>query len=126
MNKTQIMKLHYAGPRRNVGFTFFAAKNGEPVAEFRRIFLYEIDAEFILARLRLKYPLPDPESGERVESFDPCWENPVPKAVWAAIAEELQSIRPRDEAEADFRNAFGQWLQEALEVGDYVTVSGNL
>lgn len=121
-----ILKLHYEGPRRNVGFTFFAAKNQEPVAQFRQLFLYEIDAERILALIRPKYPLTDPESGESLSSFDPCWDNPIPKAVWLTILDELHAIPPQDEPEAAFLTHFKHWLQQALEVGDYVTISGNL
>lgn len=122
----QILKLHYTGPRRNIGFTFFAAKNAEPIAQFRQLFLYEIDAECILTLIRPKYPLTDPESGEWVESFDPCWDNPIPKTAWLTILDELHALQPRDEPEAAFLTAFKQWLQQALNLGDYVTVSGNL
>lgn len=122
----QILKLDYAGPRRNIGFTFFAAKNEEPLARFRRIFMYEIDAESILALVRPKYPLTDPESGQRSESFDPCWDNPIPKTVWLTILDELHALQPQDEREAAFLAEFKKWLQQALDIGDYVTISGNL
>ena len=122
----QILKLHYTGPRRNIGFTFFAAKNAEPITQFRQLFLYEIDAELILTLIRPKYPLPNPESGENLEKFDPCWDNPIPKTIWLTILNELQNLQPQDEPQATFLNEFKQWLQQALNIGDYVTVSGNL
>lgn len=123
---TRVMKLHYNGPSRNVGFDFCPSILGGEDLDDRCVFMYEEDAEFLISKLRGRYPLIDPRSGEVQEKFDPCWDNPIPRGVWLDIADELEAFRPEMANEAEFVQTFARWLRQALEVGDYVTVTGNL
>ncbi|WP_172200862.1 hypothetical protein [Saccharibacillus qingshengii] len=122
----QVLKLRYLGPRRGVGFEFYPVRNGERAAGIRPVFLHEIDAEFVIALIRGRYPLTDPETGEKAEAFDPCWDNAIAKPIWQDICEELKRMLPEDPEEQAFVRTFTEWLQTALEAGDYVTVAGNL
>ncbi len=122
----RIMKLRYDGPSRNIGFDFCPSlASGEDLDDLC-IFIYEDDAEFVISKLRGRYPLIDPARGELQEKFDPCWDNPIPRPVWLEIADELEALRPEEQDEAEFVRTFAKWLRQALEVGEYVTVTGNL
>lgn len=122
----RVMKLRYDGPSRNVGFDFCPSSLSGEDLDDRCVFMYEEDAEFVISKLRGRYPLIDPQSGEVQEKLDPCWDNPIPRAVWLEIADELEALRPEQQDEAEFVRTFARWLRQALEVGDYVTVTGNL
>ncbi|QDH20242.1 hypothetical protein [Saccharibacillus brassicae] len=122
----RVLILRYAGPRRGVGFEFYPVRDGERAPEIRSVFLHEIDAEFVIALIRTQYPLTDPETGQLAQAFDPCWDNAVPKPVWREILEELNRLAPADPEEKAFVRTFADWLNEALEAGDFITVAGNL
>ncbi|NGZ77047.1 hypothetical protein [Saccharibacillus alkalitolerans] len=122
----RVMKLRDAASAHGIGFEFYPARGGDPVPGFQSVFLYETDAEFVISRIRSRYPLVDPENGESVEAFDPCWDNPVPAKIWEEIVRELEALRPVDPAEAAFVREFARWAREALEAGEYVTIVGNL
>ncbi|OWA33384.1 hypothetical protein B9G55_22190 [Saccharibacillus sp. O16] len=122
----RVMKLHYNGPSRNVGFDFCPSSGSDNDPVERCIFIYEDDAEFVISKLRGRYPLIDPENGELQEKFDPCWDNPIPREVWLEIADELEALRIDDPQEAEFVRTFCRWLREALSTHDHVTVTGNL
>ncbi|WP_434749946.1 hypothetical protein [Paenibacillus amylolyticus] len=128
-SKIPVLVYRYKGPERNIGFTLSPLYENEDIYEIRHedmLFIYDEDFEYIRPAINRVFPLTDLRSGEELQAFDPCWDNPIPKEAWAGILAELEQ---REAAEAEmqlFLDSFTAWVRNVLELADGIEITGNL
>lgn len=124
-----VLLYGYAGPRRNIGFTFsrynLNMEEGGSAPE-EMLFIYEEDFEYLKPAVARVFPVANPFTGEEQTSLDPCWENPIPKSLWESILSELEQQRVRDSELQDFLNQFISWARNHLRTADGIEITGNL
>ncbi len=131
--KSSIPQLiyRYAGPNNNPGYFFIAVneaeeQQGKQQDNEQKLFIYSDDFEVILPLVKAQYPLTDEHTGEHYESFDPCWDNPIPSAVWVNILAELDQLTAENEDQRIFIDQFIAWIKSKLEDADMIIVEGTL
>lgn len=124
-----VLLYQYQGPERNVGFTLsplYLHDAAEPDLE-HMLFIYDEDFIHIRPAIDKVFPLTDPLTGEEMEGFDPCWDNPILKDVWVRILEELDQQQMIAESELQgFLNQFTSWVKIWLDSADGIEITGNL
>ncbi|WP_341280796.1 hypothetical protein [Paenibacillus sp. FSL H8-0537] len=119
------MKYRYSGPKNGIGYSFSPIRYDEAAAN-NRIFIYDEDFSDMLPFIQKKYPLADIRTGEIYAAFDPCWDNPIPKAVWEQVIQELDALSVEDPGQLAFIHSFTAWVREVLEQADEIVIYGNL
>ncbi|MNJ47482.1 hypothetical protein D3C77_426400 [compost metagenome] len=129
MNSTiPVLLYQYNGPRRNIGFILsplYLHDAAEPDPE-HMLFIYDEDFIYIRPVIDKAFPLTDPLTGEEMEVFDPCWDNPILNDVWMRILEELDQQLIGDPELRVFLNQFTSWVKIWLESADGIEITGNL
>jgi hypothetical protein len=128
-SKIPVLLYQYDGPERNIGFTLSPLYLNEDIREIRQedmLFIYDEDFKHIRPAINRVFPLTDPESGEELQSFDPCWDNPMVKEVWVGILAELEQVEVVEPELRVFLDSLTTWIQKVLESADGIEVTGNL
>ncbi|WP_145046692.1 hypothetical protein [Paenibacillus xylanexedens] len=123
-----VLIYRYQGPRRNIGYTLspFYLKEQPEVSMDNMLFIYAVDFDYIQPFLEKHFPLIDAFTGESMEKFDPCWDNPLMKETWLMILEDLEQ-HPVEELELrSFIERFTSWIRKHVHQADGIEVSGNL
>ncbi|KQO18397.1 hypothetical protein [Paenibacillus sp. Leaf72] len=120
------MKYRYNGPKNGIGYSFSPVRYEDAEPANNRIFIYEEDFSDMLPYIQQKYPLADIRTGEIYAAFDPCWGNPLPKAVWEQVVQELDALSLEDPGQLAFIHSFTAWVREVLVQADEIVVYGNL
>lgn len=123
-----VLLYQYRGPQRNIGFTLSPLYLNDVVEPDPEHMLFIYDEDFIHIRpiIDKVFPLANPLTGEGMEAFDPCWDNPVLKDVWVRILRELTQ-QMTDEAKLQvFLNQFISWVTIQLASADGIEITGNL
>ncbi|ANY66008.1 hypothetical protein BBD42_05695 [Paenibacillus sp. BIHB 4019] len=120
------MKYRYTGPKNGIGYSFSPIRYGEAAPDNNRIFIYDEDFSDMLPFIKQKYPLADARTGEVYDAFDPCWDNPIPKAVWQQVVQELDALSAEDPGQLAFIHSFTAWVREVMEQADEIVIYGNL
>ncbi|MDQ0171201.1 hypothetical protein [Paenibacillus tundrae] len=123
-----VLIYRYQGPRRNIGYTLspFYVKEQLEVSKDDMLFIYAEDFEYIQPFVEKHFPLIDAFTGESMDKFDPCWDNPLMKEAWLVILEDLEKY-PFEELElGSFIEKFMTWVRKHVHQADGIEVSGNL
>jgi hypothetical protein len=128
-SKIPILLYQYEGTERNIGFTLSPLYMNEDVREIRQedmLFIYDEDFKHIRPAINRVFPLTDPRSGEELEAFDPCWDNPIVKKVWAVVLSELEQVKVAEPELRVFLDSLTVWIRNVLESADGIEITGNL
>ncbi|WP_154957881.1 hypothetical protein [Paenibacillus xylanexedens] len=128
-SKIPVLLYQYEGPERNIGFTLSPLYLNEDVREIRqedRLFIYDEDFKHIRPAIHRVFPLTDPQSGEELQAFDPCWDNPMVKEVWPGILAELDQVEVVEPELRVFLDSLTTWIRNVLASADGIEVTGNL
>lgn len=120
--------FQYQGPQRNIGFTFspLYLNDGVEIKPDQMLFIYDEDFMYIRPALDKAFPLTDPRTGEEMEEFDPCWDNPILKETWVEILAELDRLTSDDPKFQLFLYQFVTWIKKWLDSADGIEITGNL
>lgn len=128
--KIPVLLYQYEGPERNIGFTLSPLYlNEEDVREIRKedmLFIYDEDFKYIRPAINRVFPLTDPRSGEELEAFDPCWDNPIVKKVWPVVLAELEKVEVAEPELRVFLDSLTVWIRNVLDSADGIEITGNL
>ncbi|MBY0205834.1 MULTISPECIES: hypothetical protein [Paenibacillus] len=128
-SKIPVLLYQYEGPERNIGFTLSPLYLNEEMHEIRqedRLFIYDEDFKHIRPAIHRVFPLTDPQSGEELQAFDPCWDNPMVKEVWPGILAELDQVEVVEPELRVFLDSLTTWIRNVLASADGIEVTGNL
>lgn len=128
-SKIPVLAYRYEGPERNIGFTLSPLYINEDAHEARQedmLFIYDEDFKYVRPAINHVFPLTDPRSGEELEAFDPCWDNPIVKEVWSRILTEIEQGQPAQPELQLFLQSLTAWIRKVLESADGIEVTGNL
>lgn len=125
-----VLLYRYEGPGRNIGYTlsplYMDEQAQSKVVEEEMLFIYAEDFVPILEVLERYFPLEDMHRGEMMESFDHCFDNPISKAVWLSVLDELNLQTFEEPDLRSFMDRFVAWASKTLETADGIDVEGNL
>lgn len=123
-----VLLYRYQGPYRNIGFTLSPLYLDDTIEIKPEQMLFIYDEDFIYIRLALNqaFPLTDPHTGEELEMFDPCWDNPIRKEAWSGIFAELDRQTITDPELREFLDQLVIWIKAWLKTADGIEITGNL
>lgn len=117
---------HHTQADGPVGFEFLPANFGDKWGQLKgAIFIYSTDFEVMLSTFKQAYPILDPETQNTDDYFDYCGANPIHKAAWFSIVDELSQLNIPDQSLKDFIQKFCLWVLAQLEWADEIIVFGN-
>ncbi|PYE49721.1 hypothetical protein HUB98_09675 [Paenibacillus barcinonensis] len=128
-SKIPVLLYRYEGPARNIGFTFSPLYLNEDTSQVRQedmLFIYDEDFEHIRPAISHIFPITDPWSGETVQAFDPCWNNPIAKEAWQTIVADFKQVNSADPDLQMFLDKLTVWIRKVLDHADGIEVTGNL
>lgn len=89
--------------------------------------IYSTDYNELLRYIKPVFPVDDPITGERQQSFDVCFDNWLDRKTCEIIVEniliDIENIN--DEKQAKFYMDFISWINEQLLWADIIVVEGN-
>lgn len=123
-----VLLYRYQGPYRNIGFTLSPLYLDDTIEikPEQMLFIYDEDFIHIRPALNQAFPLIDPQTGEELEMFDPCWDNPIRKEAWAGIFVEIDRQPISDPELQKFLDQFVTWIKAWLSIADGIEITGNL